>query len=77
MPPTPIMDSIVARWFRNHCKEVGPLRLNWHSASSYRRYTECMAEWAAELGIEPEQVEQLIFAKNLPPVLPVEGDTPA
>jgi hypothetical protein len=60
---TPIMDSIVAGWFREHCKEIGPLWLNWHSASSYLRYTECVAEWAVELGIEPEQVEQLIFQK--------------
>lgn len=64
MPTTPIMDSIVAGWFRNHCKEVGPLRLTWYSASSYRRYTECIAEWAETLGIAPEQVEQLIFAKD-------------
>ncbi|WP_043422434.1 8-oxoguanine DNA glycosylase OGG fold protein [Arthrobacter sp. 9MFCol3.1] len=60
---TPIMDSIVARWFKNHCQEIGPLWLNWNSASSYRRYTECLAEWAEDLGIEPEQVEQLIFQK--------------
>ncbi|WP_461163589.1 8-oxoguanine DNA glycosylase OGG fold protein [Arthrobacter sp. R4-81] len=71
MPTMPIMDSIVAQWFRNHCKEVGPLRLNWHSASSYRRYTECMAKWAQELDIEPDQVEQLIFAKDGRPVLRV------
>ncbi|WP_197432519.1 hypothetical protein [Pseudarthrobacter sp. GA104] len=61
---TPIMDSIVAGWFRKHCKEVGPLRLNWNSAGSYRRYTECVAEWAEELDIEPEQVEQLIFRRD-------------
>jgi hypothetical protein len=60
---TPILDSIVAEWFRNHCKEIGPLWLNWNSAGSYRRYTECMAEWAKDLSIEPEQVEQLIFQK--------------
>jgi hypothetical protein len=58
------MDSIVAGWFRKHCKEIGPLWLNWHSGSSYLRYTGCMAEWAVGLGIEPEQVEQLIFQKN-------------
>jgi hypothetical protein len=60
---TPIMDSIVAGWFRKHCEEIGPLWLTWYSAGSYRRYTECMAEWAEELGIEPEQVEQLIFRR--------------
>ncbi|MDQ0733489.1 8-oxoguanine DNA glycosylase OGG fold protein [Arthrobacter sp. B1I2] len=58
---TPIMDSIVAEWFSEHCKEIGPLWLTWYSASSYLRYTECTAEWAEELDIEPEQVEQLIF----------------
>jgi hypothetical protein len=61
---TPIMDSIVSGWFRKHCQEVGPLRLNWNTAGSYRRYTECMAEWAEELDIEPEQVEQLIFRRD-------------
>lgn len=29
---TPIMDSIVAGWFKNHCKEIGPLQLTWYSA---------------------------------------------
>lgn len=58
------MDSIVAGWFKKHCKEVGPLRLNWNTAGSYRRYTECMAEWAEELDIESEQVEQLIFRRD-------------
>lgn len=61
---TPILDSIVAEWFSEHCKEIGPLWLNWNSAGSYRRYTACMAEWAVELGIEPEQVEQLIFRRD-------------
>jgi hypothetical protein len=61
---TPIMDSIVAGWFKNHCQEIGPLWLTWHSTSSYIRYTECMAEWAEDLGIEPEQVEQLIFRRD-------------
>lgn len=61
---TPIMDSIVAGWFKNHCQEIGPLWLTWHSTSSYRRYTDCMAEWAVELSIEPEQVEQLIFRRD-------------
>ncbi|WP_184739362.1 hypothetical protein [Arthrobacter sp. AZCC_0090] len=61
---TPILDSIVARWFGNHFTEIGPLWLTWHSADSYRRYTEGMAEWARDLSIEPEQVEQLIFGEN-------------
>lgn len=61
---TPIMDSIVATSFRNYCKEAGPLWLNWNSAGSYRRYTASMAAWAQELSIEPEQVEQLIFARE-------------
>lgn len=52
---TPIMDSIVAGWFRKHCQEVGPLELTWHSTGSYRRYTEGMAEWAEELGTEPRR----------------------
>ncbi|TQS94364.1 hypothetical protein EU811_00825 [Arthrobacter sp. TS-15] len=61
---TPILDSIVARWFRNHCTDIGPLWLTWHSADSYRRYTACVAEWARELSIEPERVEQLIFGED-------------
>ncbi|MDD1477929.1 8-oxoguanine DNA glycosylase OGG fold protein [Arthrobacter sp. H16F315] len=61
---TPIMDSIVAAWFSEHCQEIGPLWLTWHSTDSYRRYTECVAEWAVVLGIEPEQVEQLIFRRD-------------
>ncbi|WP_371416514.1 hypothetical protein [Pseudarthrobacter sp. NIBRBAC000502770] len=61
---TPIMDRIVVKWFKNHCQEVGPLWLTWHSANSYRRYTERMAEWAVVLGSEPEQVEQLIFRRD-------------
>ncbi|MEV8143807.1 hypothetical protein [Specibacter sp. NPDC078709] len=58
---TPILDAIVSEWFGDHCTEIGRLWLTWHSAGSYRRYTDCMAEWANELSIEPEQVEQLIF----------------
>lgn len=58
---TPILDAIVSEWFGDHCAEIGRLWLTWHSAGSYRRYTDCMAEWANELSIEPEQVEQLIF----------------
>ncbi len=58
---TPTMDSIIARWFAYHCREIGQLRLNWHKADSYRRYTVCIAGWAEDLDIEPEQVEQLIF----------------
>lgn len=58
---TTIMDTIVTGWFAEHCGEIGPLRLNWHSADSYRRYTGCIAVWAEDLGLEPEQVEQLIF----------------
>ena len=64
MATTPILDSIVAGWFRDHCKEIVPLQLNWNSAGSYRRHSACMAEWAEELGIEPEQVEQLIFVRT-------------
>lgn len=78
MPTTTIMDSIVVGWFRNHCEEIGPLWLTWNSAGSYRRYTECIAEWAEDLDIEPEEVEQVIFGEDVPPeVLPGEGDTPA
>ncbi|GAA3406077.1 hypothetical protein GCM10011577_32960 [Pseudarthrobacter polychromogenes] len=40
------------------------LWLTWHSAGSYRKYTACMTEWAQDLIIEPEQVEQLIFRGN-------------
>ena len=62
---TPILDSVVARWFAVECKDLDPLWLSWHSAHSYRRYTECMAGWAAELHIEADEVEQLIFRPEL------------
>lgn len=58
---TPILDAIVAEWFGQHCIEIGQLWLNWHSADSCCRYAVTMAEWANDLGIEPEQVEQPIF----------------
>lgn len=61
---TPILDSIVVGWVSKHCKEIGPLWLNWYSAGSYCRYTDCMTEWAEELCIEPEEVEQLIFTNT-------------
>jgi hypothetical protein len=61
---TPILDSIVSKWFANHCKEIGPLWLNWRSSDSYQRYTGCIIEWAHDLDIEPDQVEQLIFAEG-------------
>lgn len=64
VPTTTIMDSLVVGWFREHCREIGLLWLNWNSAGSYRRYAKCMAEWADELGIEPDQVEQLIFGRR-------------
>lgn len=49
------MDSIDVGWCGNHCEEIGPLWLTWRSAGSCLRYTESMAEWAEELGMNPSK----------------------
>ena len=51
---TPILDSIVTGWwFRDHCKEIVPLRLNWNSAGSYRRHSACMANGQKSSALNP------------------------
>lgn len=62
---TPILDSVVSRWFATECRDFEPLWLNWHSADSYGRYAACMAGWADDLRIAPDEVEQLIFRPEL------------
>jgi hypothetical protein len=56
----PVMDKIVASWCRKHMQDLR-LRLDWHSAASYGEYLARVAEWADELRIRVDEVEQLIF----------------
>lgn len=58
---TPILDDEVTRWFNRHTVGVERLKLDWRSPGSYRRYVDTLAGWADELGITPDQVEQVIF----------------
>ncbi|MDQ0679739.1 hypothetical protein QFZ30_003121 [Arthrobacter pascens] len=57
---SPVMDKIVATWFRKHVPGSA-LRLDWHSAESYKHYLTCVKQWANELEITSDEVEQLIF----------------
>lgn len=56
----PVMDKVVASWFRKHVAGLR-FRLDWHSAESYRKYLVHMQDWADELEIRVDDVEQLIF----------------
>ncbi|MET3142490.1 UNVERIFIED_ORG: hypothetical protein ABIB13_002207 [Arthrobacter sp. UYEF2] len=57
---SPVMDKVVASWCRKHVRGL-QLRLDWHSAASYREYLAHVTEWANELDIRIDDVEQLIF----------------
>lgn len=57
---SPVMDKVVATWFRKHHPHVR-LSLGWQGAGAYRQYVETLGDWAAQLGIQVEDVEQLIF----------------
>ncbi|MFP5021922.1 8-oxoguanine DNA glycosylase OGG fold protein [Pseudonocardia phyllosphaerae] len=55
----PVLDSIVAGWFRTHTT-FAPKIAAW-SWPVYRRYLEILDAWSSELGIRSDQVELLIF----------------
>lgn len=58
---TPIMDSVVAEWFASNVPNA-PLYPSWSSSNSYRRYVDLANEWAEDLEIEIDDVEQLVFS---------------
>ncbi len=60
---TPIMDSIVCAWFAANVEGVR-LYPSWNSSNSYRTYVDHASQWAAELGIEIDDVEWLIFRSH-------------
>lgn len=67
---TPVMDALVAKWFRQHAPEVKRFKLSSWNSSSYETYLASLRSWADELaqlrpGSEPldlDDVELLIFS---------------
>ncbi|MEU2666812.1 hypothetical protein [Micromonospora sp. NPDC007220] len=57
--PALVLDRLVQRWLWRHAAFA--VSLNWQ-VEHYRRYLALLSGWADELGVTPEQVEQLIFA---------------
>lgn len=65
--PTPVMDALVRRWFRDNADEQ--LITAWWDARSYKKYIGHLDDWAAELGgLQRDDVELLIFtdARGIP-----------
>ncbi|MEH0110513.1 hypothetical protein V6N00_12455 [Tersicoccus sp. MR15.9] len=61
VPITTIMDKIVKNWFARHAPQIRRLNPSWLAPASYERYTTAIADWAEQLGIRPDEVEQSIF----------------
>lgn len=63
---SPVLDSIVQRWFAKHDPET-PLNVVWWEPASYERYLDRLEEWAEDLGVDTnrplalDDVEHLIF----------------
>ena len=58
-PPALILDRLVADWLvHNAAVSMNPIP--W-SLRTYQRYIDLMVGWAAELGIEPDQLEACLF----------------
>lgn len=65
--PTPVMDALVRRWFRDNTDEQ--LITAWWDAESYKKYVGHLDDWATELGgLRRDDVELLIFtdARGIP-----------
>ena len=60
VPAAPILDRVVRRWL-GRTIEWWP-RMDWWS-QDYERYCDLLAEWAAELDIEPDVVERLMAGR--------------
>lgn len=58
-PRARILDAFVAGWLAREAGQIFDAS-QW-SLESYRRYLEKMHEWADELGIEPDELEMVIF----------------
>ncbi len=54
-----VLDSRVRNWLHRYSDLR--VRLDWE-VSGYRRYVETVSDWALSLGVEPADVEYLMFA---------------
>ena len=57
VPAAPILDRVVRRWLGNNI-EWWP-RMDWWS-QDYARFCGLVTEWAADLGVRPDTVGQLM-----------------
>ena len=56
--PAPVLDRLVRNWLATN---VGwPLSLDWN-ISDYRTYVDAVSAWGNELGVDPGDVEMLMF----------------
>lgn len=59
----PILDAVVCRWLATNAD----LRLNidtWRT-KEYKRYLDVLKDWSVQLGLRPDQVEELIFRDGI------------
>lgn len=67
---TPVMDALVAKWFRQHAPEVEKFKLSWWDPTSYEQYLGSLRAWARALSelrpggdpLDLDDVELLLFS---------------
>lgn len=67
---TPVMDALVAKWFRRYATSIAGFNLSWWDSASYERYLLALETWAREIRdahprsapLDLDDVEFLIFS---------------
>lgn len=67
---TPVMDALVAKWFRQYAESIAGFNLSWWDSKSYERYLLALGTWAREINdahprstpLDLDDIELLIFS---------------
>lgn len=67
---TPVMDALVAKWFRQYAESIAGFNLSWWDSKSYERYLHALGTWAREINdahprsapLDLDDIELLIFS---------------